>query len=369
VALDVTAAAQGAGIGRYTRGLARTLFERAAHDYVAFTTDRSALERLPLLDSGVKVASTPLATRWMWILWHRLRLRWSVERWTGPLDAFHATDFLSPPLARAGSVVTVHDLSFLVHPETADPGLARYLAKRVPGAVSAASQVLADSRRTKRDLVERLGVPERKVTVAYPGLDAEFGHDTDSDRIEECRARYGLHGPFVLGVGTLEPRKNWPQVIAAFEAAAPNGLTLVIAGRPGWGAAEVDAAAWKSRAPVRLLGFVSDLDLEALYRNARFSIYWSQYEGFGYPPLEAMACGCPCLTSDGGSLPEVVGDAGLVVPVGDFTGLVGAVARLASDAELRRQLAGAGVEQAGRFQWDVTARVVEHVYLRARPGT
>ena len=365
VALDVTAAAQGAGIGRYTRGLAAALVSRGTHDFIGFSTDRSVFHS-GVLDGRMKTAAPPLSTRWMWRLWHRIGLRWPVETWTGPIDVFHATDFLLPPLRSAGGVVTIHDLTFLVCPDRADPGLARYLRRRVPAAVSTARHVLADSRATKRDLVELMGVPSAKITVAYPGIEADFATGTGSDHVADCRARYVLPGPFLLGVGTLEPRKNWPDLIRAFEAAAIEGVTLVIAGAPGWGAREVEQAAWTARAPVRLLGHLPEEDLRALYHGAMGFAYISQYEGFGYPPIEAMACGCPCLTSDGGSLAEVVGDAALVVPVGDEAAVVEGLRQLVGNAELRERLRAAGPEQAARYRWDVTAAVVEHAYLRSR---
>jgi glycosyltransferase involved in cell wall biosynthesis len=363
VALDLTASGQTAGIGRYTRGLGASLLARAAHDYVVFLADRRAM--LPGIPAATPVARPPLGARLMTILWHRAGVPWPVERITGPLDVFHAMDFLSPPLKKAASVVTVHDLSFLVCPERADPGLARFLGRRVPKAAAQAHHVLADSHRTRQDLVDLLGVAPDKVTVAYPGLDPDFAGSVESGRVAEVRRRYDLSGSFVLGVGTLEPRKNWPALMRAFAAAELAGATLAIAGGHGWGSDGLEAAARGTSAPVRLLGFVPDADLAALYHAATAFAMVSQYEGFGLPLLEAMACGVPSVVSDGGSLPEVAGDAALVVPVGDEAALVDALRLVWSNTGERQRLRAAGPVRAARFDWASAAAVVEDAYRQA----
>ncbi len=182
----------------------------------------------------------------------------------------------------------------------------------MPAAVRRADHVLADSDNTRRDLVERLGVPAERVTVAYPGIGAAFRPVREPARLAAVRQRYGLHRPFVLGVGTLEPRKDWPLLVDAFERAGPAlaNHQLVIAGGAGWDLAPIAAAAEAAGERVRLLGFVPDDDLPALYSLADAFAYPSVYEGFGLPPLEAMACATPTVVSDASCLPEVVGDGG-----------------------------------------------------------
>jgi len=367
VALDVTPAVrQAGGIGRYTQELARALLRRDSHQYVAFAADRVPARRLEeALGGAVAPArSSCLPARAHTVLWHRLRLPVPAELWTGPVDVFHATDFLAPPLARARSVVTVHDLSFLRRPDRAAPSLRRFLARAVPRAVRRAGHVLTDSSSTRRDVLELLGADPERVSVAYPGVGASFGRVTDAAELERVRVAYGLERPFVLGVGTLEARKDWPTLIAAFARAGSLTAThaLVIAGGDGWLAAETRAAAGLARADVRLLGYAADRDLPALYTLADAFAYPSVYEGFGLPPVEAMACGAPTVVSDAPCLPEVVGAAALVVPAGDARALAAALVRLVGDVPLRARLAAAGVERAAGFTWDGCARAAERAY-------
>lgn len=369
VALDVTPALrQTAGVGRYTRELARALIRRGTLHYVLFAADRPGRARASgRLDFGPRAPAlrwSRLPARWHTLWWHRLGWPLSPERWTGPVAVFHSTDFLAPPVRRARVVVTVHDLSFLLHPERADPALARFLSARVPAAVQRADHVLADSANTRRDLLERLGVAEERVSVAYPGVGTEFTAVLDAERRAAVRRRYELPVPFILGVGTLEPRKDWPLLMDAFLGAGPALAShqLVIAGGAGWGMGPIADAARAAGGRVRLLGFVREEDLPVLYSLADAFAYPSVYEGFGLPPLEAMACGTPTVVSSASCLPEVVGDGAVVVPVGDGRALSRALVQLTGDAALRRELVARGPARAATFTWDACAQATEAVY-------
>jgi glycosyltransferase involved in cell wall biosynthesis len=379
IALELTAAArQSAGIGRYTRELAAALVARGHQEYVPFVADRLTRPAAEALTAGItpataaplRLRSTGVPARLEAILWQRLRLPIPVELWTGPIDLYHATDFLAPPRRRARAVITIHDLSFLRHPERAEPGLRRYLAAAVPRAVRQAAHLLADSENTRRDLIALLGVPEERVTVAYPGVGPAFRRVDDPEALERVRRRHGLDGPFVLGVGTLEPRKDWPVLMEAFLRLHPAwpAHRLAIAGGSGWLTGEILAAAARAGEGVRLLGFVADEDLPALYSLADAFAYPSIYEGFGLPPLEALACGVPTVVTAAACLPEVVGDAALTVPPGDAAALAAALARLLGEPALRAELAARGPARAAHFTWDGCAEAVEAVYARLEPG-
>ncbi|MBK6769710.1 MAG: glycosyltransferase family 4 protein [Ardenticatenales bacterium] len=374
VAYDLTPAVrQRAGIGRYARELGRAIAVRGDVDVVWFVADRlddaGRAAAAALVGAEARdVRSMRIGARWVTLLWHRVGVpggvgmgRWGDGGGGGGIDVFHATDYLAPPRPGAPTVVTIHDLSFLRHPDLAEPSLARFLRRTVPRAARRAAHVLADSAWTRDDVIDLLDVPPERVSVAYAGVDAAFRPRVDRADAG-IRARLGIDKPYVLGVGTIEPRKDWPTLIAAFGTAfAGGGATgdsgdraLVLAGGLGWRTEGTVAAASAARAAgvdVRLLGFVADDDLPALYRGADAFAFPSRYEGFGLPPLEAMACGVPTAVSDASCLPEVTGDAALHVPAGDVEGWAAALRALVGDAALRARLAAAGPVRAAGFTW------------------
>lgn len=255
------------------------------------------------------------------------------------------------------------------------PSLRRYLERVVPRSIDRADVVLADSRHTRSDLIELLRVPPHKVEVVTPGVDSRFQPrppaptppvpGAPGPRAENLRDRYAIgDGPYVLSVGTLQPRKNYVRLIQAFVASRAGSLIndspqsrmqLLIAGGRGWLYEDVVAEADKHD-HVRLLGFVADEDLPALYRGAALFAFPSLYEGFGLPVLEAMACGVPVVCSNTSSLPEVAGDAALLVDPLDVDALSGAMDQALEDDELRRTMIDRGLAQAARFTWKQSAR-------------
>lgn len=386
VAIDWTPAVrQQAGIGRYTRELVRTLVRRGALEYTLCVMDRldgpARRRAIDLAGEGLSPGGEPptvrisgLPARWHTGLWHRLGVPLPVEIWSGPATVFHATDFLAPPTRSARTLVTIHDLSFLRHPERAEPTLARFLAHRVPRSARRAAHILADSECTRGDIVDLLGIPRERVSVAYAGVGEEYRRVHDPVRLGAARRELGLETPFVLGVGTLEPRKDWPTLIRAFADAerVRDGRALVIAGGRGWGTAPIFQAVESARAAgadVRLLGFVPDRLMPALYSLAEVFAFPSVYEGFGLPPLEALACGVPAAVASAASLPEVVGDAALLVPPGDVPAWRDALVRLVEDSALRSRLAARGPLRAARFSWDGCAEAVEAAYATLIPGS
>jgi glycosyltransferase involved in cell wall biosynthesis len=376
IGIDYTAAArQHAGIGRYARELIRALvaLERD-HEYIIFAAtgglddDRWKRESEKLRSvrsrgqsSDIRFRTLPLSDDWMARLWHRLRLPVPVEAFTGPLDVFYSPDFVLPPTRRTTrTLLTVHDLSYLHYPEHFVPKLVRYLEQSVSRSVVRADWVLADSEATRSDLIAQLGTPAGKVQVLYSGVDPRFSEEKEPKESEHLRARYGLTaGSYVLSVGTIQPRKNYVRLIQAFAQLQTHNLTnkqLVLAGGRGWLYEDIFAEAERHGDRVRILGFVDEADLPALYRNAALFAFPSLYEGFGLPVLEAMACGTPVVCSNVSSLPEVAGDAALLVDPLDTGSIAEAMACVLQDVGLQRDMIARGRSQAAQFTWKKAAR-------------
>ena len=401
IAIDYTPAIrQGAGIGRYTRGLVNALMEiDAENEYVLLVVGKrqeargkkqearhntehgtrntkhgrhpaSCLLHPASLPPNFRPRYIPLPHRLLTILWHRLRLPLPAETFTGPLDLFHSPDFALPPLRRARGLITVHDLAFLRVPECADPGLRAYLSKVVPRSIARADHVLADSQNTKRDLMELLDVPGERVSVVPAGVEPRFRPVEDAAERQRVRRRYALDEPFILSLGTLEPRKNYVRLIEAHAQLRRqmfHAPELAIVGGKGWLYEDIFAAAQKwGDGRVRFLGFVPDEDLPALYSLAALFAFPSLYEGFGLPPLEAMACGTPVVCSDRPSLPETAGEAALMVDAQDVGGLAAAMRRALEEPALRAELIGKGFAQANRFTWEKAAEKLLAAYRETR---
>lgn len=370
IAIDYTAALeQGGGIGRYTRELVAALARQDDRtDYRLFAAGQRADDLPDAPGPNFAWKPTRLSSEWLARLWHRARLPLPVETWTGPVDLLHAPDFTLPPVRRGTrTLLTVHDLSFVRAPEAAAPGLRAYLNRVVPRSVARADHVLADSEATRQDLIDLYGTPPEKISVLYSGVEERFRPVSDVEALRAVRARYGLgKGPFILSVGTVQPRKNYGRLVEAFQRLDGHDLTLAIAGGKGWLDdplyGQIEALGLGER--VRLLGFVDDADLPALYSAARVFAFPSLYEGFGLPPLEAMACGVPVVASRASSLPEVVGEAGLLVDPLDVEALADALRRALEDEDLRRALISRGLAQARRFSWGESAQRLRGHYTR-----
>jgi glycosyltransferase involved in cell wall biosynthesis len=379
IVIDVTAAVrQGAGIGRYARELTRAILQAfPEHHYTLFY---AGPVRFPLTWAqapGLRLRAAPLPEKGMVWLWHRLSLPIPLELFTGVADLIYSPDFLLPPtLPGRRTLLTVHDLSFEVMPETLPAPLVAYLRRNVPRAVRRATHILADSEATRQDLIRLWGVPAEKITVLYSGVEPRFRPVQDPALHARVRARYGLGPwPFILTVGTVQPRKNYPRLIEAFAALVREGIFpeghLVIVGEKGWQAEGTLEAIRRSGMAERIhwLGFVDDADLPALYSAAAVFALVSRYEGFGLPALEAMACGTPVVASRVSSLPEVVGEAGVLVDPESVADIARGLRAALEDPERRAALREAGLERARRFTWEAAARQWHEIVLRLLKGT
>jgi glycosyltransferase involved in cell wall biosynthesis len=370
IALDYTPAIkQTAGIGRYVRELTAALAEIDETSAFRLFVAGAASAQLPQPPASNFVwTPTRISARWLARFWRHLDRSMPIETFIGPVDLYHATDFVLPP-TRQGTrtLLTVHDLSFVRAPGAASPPLKAYLDAVVPRSVEAADHVLADSAATKRDLIELYETRADKVTVLYSGVDSGFRPVRDSKEIDQVRAKYGLEQvSYVLSVGTVQPRKNYSRVIEALSEARQQGLDLhyVIAGSSGWleDAMLRTIESTEMSDYVHLLGLVEDRDLSALYSGARMLAMVSLYEGFGLPVLEAMACGTPVITSDVSSLPEVGGNAALLVDPYDTGAIRDAILLLERDHDKRAQLMAAGLQRVERFSWTQAARQLASIY-------
>lgn len=369
IAIDYTPAyEQRAGIGRYVRELVAALAQSDMKtEYRLFASGISKSDQIVSIGENFQWRTTPLPSLWLSRLWHRLSVPLPVEFIVGSVDLFHSTDFVLPPTRSSTvSVLTVHDLSFVRVPDSASPRLKSYLDSVVPCSVRCASHVLADSEATKSDLISLYNVPVEKVSVLLSGVNQQFKQVLVRG-VMTTRSKYGLgSSPYILSIGTVQPRKNYGRLIQALARLRSQGydLNLVIAGGKGWLENDIykTLRASHMEAYVKFIGFADDADLPALYSGAICFAFPSLYEGFGLPVLEAMACGTPVITSNISSLPEVAGDAALVVDPYDVEAITHALKRVIDDSALRDRLIKAGLARAQQFTWEKSAAELMRIY-------
>jgi glycosyltransferase involved in cell wall biosynthesis len=321
----------------------------------------------------------------------------------GDFDLLHVT-YNAPPLNPCPTVVTVHDISFEHYPQFFSPRDRLILKTLVPLSARRAAHVLTVSQHAKQEIVARYGLPPEKITVTYEAAGQQYQPVADPVRLAAVRARYGIpDGPFVLALGNLQPRKNIARLIEAFgqavhgERSTVHGersteadhrspltdhrspitdhrspITLVIAGKAQWRESQIYAAVQQAGLEQRVLfpGYAEDVDLPALYSAATVFVYPSLYEGFGLPPLEAMACGVPVISSNAASLPEVVGDAARLIDPTDTAALAQALHDVLSQPGLQAELRQRGFARAAQFSWERCAAETLAVYaaVLARRG-
>jgi glycosyltransferase involved in cell wall biosynthesis len=358
--LSLTATYRGAGINGYIYQLLRHLpAADASLHYVAYLYDPGFA---PV--AGLEVQRSRWDTRspWRRILWEQTSLAGQTRR----LDLLHGCAFAAPLVAGCSTVVTVHDLSFLRYPDAFRLPNRLYLSLFTVLSTRRAARVIAVSESTRRDVVALCGVASERV-IAVPNGVSEAFCPADAAAVAEFRRRRGLPERFILFLGTLEPRKNLVRLLDAYAAwrrASREPVVLVIAGGKGWFYETVFAhvARLGLEDSVLFPGFVPADELPWWYRAAELFVYPSLFEGFGLPVLEAMACGTPTITARASSLPEVAGDAALLVDPEDTGELTDAIARTLSEPMLADELRVAGPRQASRFTWARTAAATAGVY-------
>ncbi|NPV68858.1 MAG: glycosyltransferase family 4 protein [Anaerolineae bacterium] len=359
VAVDASrvTVARRTGTERYALELLRALLARdTVNRYRLYFRDTLPAELLP---AGPQITTCVIPWPRLWT-----HTRFAAALWASRPDVTFVPAHTLPFAFPGPAIVTIHDLGYRFFPEAHTGWSRRYLEWSTRHSARRATIVLADSEATRRDLTVLYGIPAEKVRVVYPGVDERLAPVTDGATLAAVRTRYGLPDRYLLFVGTLQPRKNIQRLVQAYAVAElhQRGIGLVLAGGRGW----LYNPAWTAGVPgVVETGYVADDDLAALYSGAEALVFPSLYEGFGFPVLEAMHCGTPVMASCTSSLPELAGEAALLVDPLDVTAMAATMLRLTSDRALRVRLIAAGRAQAARFTWDRAADAVLAVLVEA----
>ena len=325
--------------------------------------------------ANMRVSQRSLPPALARFLWRQDRSDRFKEFLLGNVDIVHSTTFCAPRFQRRRRrlVVTIYDLSFVTHPESHMAANVEHCLRGTRLAIDRADAMIAISESTRRELIDTMGAPPERIVVTPLASDPRLRRVSDPARLAAVRHRYELPERFVLFLGAMEPRKNLPRLVEAFAALKPalrRETVLVVAGAQGWLNDSVrDRVGRLGLAEsVRFAGYIAEDDIAALYSLATVFAYPSLWEGFGLPVLEAMACGTPVLTSDVSSLPEVAGDAALLVPPTDVEAIADGLTRLLGDAALRADFAARGLRRVAEFSWERCARQTLAVYTSVVRG-
>ncbi len=353
------------GVGRYTSNLCKHILETdGKNDYYLYSpgqmniTIKTDSKRIHFKKSGITRQNNTLR-----ILWEQIGL--PLYSMNDRLDLFHYTDHALSLLQRTRPVIiTVHDIAYIKFPWLFNKSRQIYKQYIIDRSIRKADVIIVPSYSTKKDIVQYFGISDGKIRVIYHGVENRF---CPIRNVEEYRLKNNLPLKMILNVGTLEPRKNVVTLIRAFKKLRERGLkdyNLVIAGEKGWLYKQIfkEIRSGGVEQSILVLGVVRDEDLPMLYNCAEIFVYPSLYEGFGFPPLEAMACGIPVITSNTSSLPEVVGDAGIMVNPTDVNSLCDSMFNLLHDRELWHHMSSKGLERAKSFSWAKAAREILEIY-------
>lgn len=369
IAIDISQIAYpGTGIATYTEQLVRNLIRQdSENEYILFGY---SLRKKPILDNFFEEVKTGKVTKRFYyipqslinIVWNKHHI-FNVDRLISKVDIFHSSDWIQPPTT-VKKVTTVHDMIIYKHPEVSHPYIISTQKKRMEWVKKECDKIICDSFSTQNDLISLMKINQNKLSVVYPGID-EIYSKQDDEEIKRIKQKYNLPHEFILFVGTSEPRKNLKLVLNAFSRflthqliiAKEKKINLVLAGNYGWGGRP------EEKSNVQVLGFIDKKDLPGLYSAATVFVYPSTYEGFGLPVLEAMACGCPVITTDKGSLKEIAGDAAITIGINEEELTVN-LTKIFIDHNLRWDMIKKGISNSAKFSWKHTVTKVLEIYKK-----
>jgi glycosyltransferase involved in cell wall biosynthesis len=364
--IDVSAAVNSrAGLGRYARSLTQAMIQEMDAPPTLFYNRTAQAQTLPEW-SGIPQRSIRLGYKpWRMMVWLAQLMHFSFKRLTPGAELFHATEHLLMPLGGVPTVLTVHDLIYKLFPKHHKRLNYLFLNAAMPLFVRRADAIITVSQASKNDLIRHYGTPDNKITVVHEAAAPHFRVVPDSE-IARVRAKYNLPERFLLSVGTIEPRKNLSRLVECLARLRRDdrNLQLMVVGAKGWLYDDFFARLEEldQRDTVRLLGYVPDEDLPAVFRAATVYVMASIYEGAGLPVLEAMACGVPVVSSRESSMPELGADVPRYFNPYDVDNMTDVLGIVLSDDRLRAEMAVAGPERAARFSWRRAARETLRVY-------
>ena len=367
------------GIGVYSYNLVRSLRSLYKNDVLKLYacsgfTGRSKATNPFEGDPHVSLSpSLRIPTSLLHLSWSYLGLP-QVESIIGDVDLVHGLSYVLPRARKAKKVLTVYDLTFMLVPQTHPFSRQKFLPALVKRSVRDADAIIAISESTKQDILRVFHVPDHKVTVTYLGVDhSTFNPNAPRSAIEKVKKKFSITKNYIFYLGTIEPRKNVDILLRAFQEVrrrTNREFQLVLSGKIGWKVENLMKAirALAESGDLVYTGYISEDEAAYLYNGAEVFVYPSQYEGFGIPVLEAMACGCPVIASNSSSLPEVVGDAGVLVEPNNMEELSEAIVKVLHDGGLRRALKEKGIQRAAQFDWAKMAMATRDLYVSLLRG-